>query len=124
MTDEIGLPDITPIEVNKMELLLRIKHEGEENVFRIKPVTFWALWMHFKISFGKVQWKRYVAQKRSVRSSTGERKQYFEKEQCPYPFSDYSIEFGWWLNRRKQWKGSFEFIRIYYKDELAHEITF
>ena len=120
MVEEPALPLISPIEVNRRELLLRISHQKEENVFRVKPVIFWTLgWKHFKISFGDIRWKRNFALKRSVSSSKG-RKMYFEKEQCPYPFADYSIEFGWFVG----FIGRFEFFKMYYKNELIHEIIF
>lgn len=122
MAEENPLPVVSPIEVNRKELLLRIEYQSEENVLRIKPVILSAVvWQHFKINFGDIRWKRYVSPSKFVKSVKG-RKLYFEKEKCPYPFTEYDIEFGWMA---KGWgRGYFEFFKLYYNNELIHEIVF
>jgi hypothetical protein len=122
MTEETALPVISPIEVNRRDLLIRIEYQGEDNVLRIKPVILSAVfWKHFKISFGDIRWKRYCTLRRIVKSAKGP-KLYFEKEKCPYPFTDYTIEFGWM--QKAFTRGHFEFFKLYHNNELIHEIVF
>ena len=122
MAEETALPIVSPIEVNLREILLRVEYQGEDNVLRIKPVIMTAiLWKHYKISFGDIRWKRHWALRKVVKSAKGP-KLYFEKQKCPYPFTEYSIEFGWMAKAFT--RGHFEFFRLYHNNELIHEIIF
>ena len=117
-------PSVTPIEIGRRDIYLKINEGGDQILFRLRGESIWSFRNHFKISIGDVRWKQHTTYDNRMTTSSNKLKYFFPKSSCPYPHTDFAFEFGYLMKGATVLSGAFEFIRLFYKDDLFFEQEF
>ena len=115
---------VTPIEIGRRDIFLKLNHGNNQILFRLRGETIWSLRPHFKISIGDINWKQHTKYDNRIKTSSNKLKYFFPKSSCPYPHTDFAFEFGYKFKGAWVTSGAFDFIRLFYKDDLFFEQEF
>ena len=114
---------VTPIEIGRRDIYLKINQGRNQTLFRLKGEHHWFR-SHFKVSIGDIRWKQFTTYENRITTSRNKLKYFFPKYSCPYPHTDIAFEFGYVMKGATVFSGAFEFIRLYHKDKLFFEQEF